>query len=113
GADTIISLNGSTAMVSKELIGFELGYRLQAHERFTTDIATFYNIYAKQRSIEGPGAPDFTSYAPAVTLPFTIGNELSGETYGFEVANTLKVTEDGWWRIRANYSFLKINLHRE
>ena len=111
GADTIISLNGSRAMVSKELVGFELGYRLQAHERFTTDIATFYNIYDKQRSIEGPGAPDFATYAPSVTLPFTIGNNLSGESYGFEIANTIKVTD--WWRIRANYSFLKLNLHRE
>jgi iron complex outermembrane receptor protein len=110
GADTIVSLNGSTAMVSKELIGFELGYRLQAHERFTTDIATFYNIYDKQRSIEGPGAPDFVTYAPAVTLPFTIGNNLDGESYGFEIANTLKLTD--WWRVRANYSFLKLNLHK-
>jgi iron complex outermembrane recepter protein len=110
GADTVISLNGSEAMESKQLIGFELGYRVQAFdERFTTDIATFYNIYDKQRSIEGPGAPDLASYPGTVTLPFTIGNNIDGETYGFEVANTLKATD--WWRIRANYSFLKINLH--
>jgi iron complex outermembrane receptor protein len=111
GADTVVSLNGSSAIESKELIGFELGYRVQAFDRFTTDIATFYNIYNKQRSIGGPGAPDFVTYAPAVTLPFTIGNDLNGETYGFEIANTLKVTD--WWRLRANYSFLKINMHLE
>jgi iron complex outermembrane receptor protein len=109
GADTVVSLDGSSAMVSKELIGFELGYRLQALERFTTDIAAFYNIYDKQRSISGPGAPDFVTYAPAITLPFTIGNDLSGETYGFEIANTFNATK--WWRIRANYSFLKVNMH--
>jgi iron complex outermembrane recepter protein len=109
GADTIISLNGSEAMRSKELIGFELGYRLQLDEKFTTDIAAFYNIYDKQRSISGPGSPDLASYPGAVTLPYTIGNDMEGETYGFEVANTFKATD--WWRIRANYSFLKINLH--
>jgi iron complex outermembrane receptor protein len=112
GQDTIISLLGSDAMVSKELIGFELGYRWQAHERFTTDIATFYNIYDKQRSISGPGAPIFAEYGPGtVTLPFTIGNDINGETYGFEIANTFRATD--WWRIRANYSFLKVNLHLE
>jgi iron complex outermembrane recepter protein len=112
GADTVISLNGSDSMRSKQLIGFELGYRLQAYEgKFTTDIATFYNVYDKQRSIEGPGAPDFATYPGVVTLPFTIGNSIDGETYGFEVSSTFKATE--WWRIRANYSFLKINLHLE
>lgn len=112
GADTVISLNGSDSMHSKQLIGFELGYRVQAfEERITTDIATFYNIYDKQRSIEGPGAPDFATYPGVVTLPFTIGNGIDGETYGFEIANTFRATD--WWRIRANYSFLKINLHLE
>lgn len=112
GADTVISLNGSDSMRSKQLIGFELGYRVQAfEERVTTDIATFYNIYDKQRSIEGPGAPDFATYPGVVTLPFTIGNGIDGETYGFEVANTFRAFD--WWRIRANYSFLKINLHLE
>jgi iron complex outermembrane recepter protein len=109
GADTVISLNGSEAMESKQLIGFELGYRVQAFDkRFTTDIATFYNIYDKQRSIEGPGAPG-AGPGGTVMLPFTIGNNIDGETYGFEVANTFEATD--WWRIRANYSFLKINLH--
>lgn len=111
GADTVLSLLGSPEMDSKELIGFELGYRLQAHERFTTDIATFYNIYDEQRSISGPGAPDVTTYPGMVVLPFTIGNNINGETYGFEIANTFKATD--WWQIRANYSFVKINLHLE
>ena len=112
GSDSLISLNGSDAMSSKQLIGFELGYRLQAYEdKVTTDIATFYNIYDKQRSIEGPGAPDFATYPGVITLPFTIGNSIDGETYGFEVATTFKATD--WWRIRANYSFIKINLHLE
>lgn len=112
GADTVISLQGSEAMESKQLIGFELGYRLKAYEgKFTTDIATFYNIYDKQRSIEGPGAADMTTYPGTVTLPFTIGNNIDGRTYGFEIANTLRATD--WWRIRANYSFLKIDLDLE
>lgn len=114
GADTVISLLGSESMESKELIGFELGYRVQPLEWFNVDIATFYNIYDKQRSISGPtgagpGGTDPNPYPGTVTLPFTIGNDIDGETYGFEVASNFKATD--WWRIRANYSFLKINLH--
>ena len=111
GADTVVSLLGSREMESKELIGFELGYRWQAHERFRTDIATFYNIYDQQRSISGPGAPDLVTYPGMVTLPFTIGNNIKGETYGFEIANTFSATKS--WQLRANYSFLKANLHLE
>jgi iron complex outermembrane recepter protein len=114
GADTVISLLGSESMESKELIGFELGYRVQPLERFNVDIATFYNIYDKQRSISGPsgagpGGTDPNPYPGTVTLPFSIGNNIDGETYGFEVASNFKATD--WWRIRANYSFLKVNLH--
>jgi iron complex outermembrane receptor protein len=107
--DTIISLMGSRQMRSKELSGFEMGYRLQAHDRVTTDVAAFYNIYDKQRSISGPGTPDGATYPGALALPFVIGNDISGESYGFEIANTIQATE--WWRVRVNYSFLKLNLH--
>ena len=111
GQNTVISLNGSEAMDSKQLIGFELGYRVQATEKFTTDIATFFNLYDDQRSISGPGAPDPTLYPGALALPFTIGNDISGETYGFEVSSTFKATK--WWQLRANYSFLQMELHLE
>jgi iron complex outermembrane receptor protein len=36
---------------------------------------------------------------------------LEGETYGFELASTWQATD--WWRIRANYTFLKMNLHKK
>jgi len=43
-------------MDSKELIAFELGYRIQPYDHLTFDLATFYNIYDRQRSLE-PGTP--------------------------------------------------------
>lgn len=108
----VLSQLGNPNMVSKELIGFELGYRLQAHERVTTDIATFYNLYDKQRSLSA-GTPyaevNYLAPAPNLVVPATIGNGISGESYGFEIANTIQATD--WWRIRVNYSFLKIALH--
>jgi iron complex outermembrane recepter protein len=102
---TVIQQLGSPMMVSKELIGFELGYRLQAHERVTFDVASFYNLYDKQRSISPSGA---VPGAPSTAM-FTIGNGMEGESYGFEVASTFQPTD--WWRLRANYSFVKLQLH--
>jgi iron complex outermembrane receptor protein len=111
----LISQFGNTAMVSKELVGFELGYRVQPLERLTADAAAFYNIYDKQRSLEGslnPATAGFDpSYGGVLVLPSKIGNGMSGETYGFELSATYQATD--WWRIRANYSFLKMDLHLE
>jgi iron complex outermembrane receptor protein len=112
GTDLLVSQFGSSQMVSKELIGFELGYRLQPLERVTTDVAAFYNIYDKQRSLES-GTPGIESAYPGlyVVAPASIGNGISGETYGFEISTTVQATD--WWRLRLNYSFLKIQLHLE
>jgi iron complex outermembrane receptor protein len=87
-----------------------LGYRIQPHSRVTFDLATFYNIYDKERSLEAQ-APDLSNAPGYVEVPFVIGNMINGETYGFELASTWQATD--WWRIRANYTFWQLNLHKE
>jgi iron complex outermembrane receptor protein len=100
---------GSRDIEAKELIAFELGYRIQPHDHVKIDVATFYNLYDKQRSLE-PGAP--TPAAPGyLVLPFTIDNLIDGETYGFEIAATWQATD--WWKIQANYSFWRLSLHQK
>ncbi len=106
----LLSLLGSREMDSKELLAFEWGYRIQPHHRVSFDLATFYNIYDKERSLEAQ-APDFSNVPAYLEQPFVINNMLEGETYGFELASTWQPTD--WWRIRANYTFLKMNLHKE
>jgi len=106
---SLISLMGSRDMEAKELLAFEFGYRIQPHEKVTLDLATFYNVYDKQRSLE-PGAPT-PAAAGYLLLPFTIDNLIDGETYGFELAATWQATD--WWRIKANYSFWRLALHHK
>jgi iron complex outermembrane receptor protein len=108
--NTLVSSFGSTDMESKELIGFELGYRIQPHDRITFDLATFYNLYDKQRSIEPSGAPQVLPPG-YVMVPVTIDNMINGETYGFELASTWQATD--WWRLKLNYTFWRLSLHRE
>ena len=108
-APQVVRLSGSRDMDSKEVIAFELGYRIQPHDRVTFDLATFYNIYDKQRSIEFRNVDGTT--APLPTVNFEIDNMIYGETYGFELAATWQATD--WWRIRAHYNFWRLALHKE
>ena len=106
----IVSLLGSSDIEAKELLAFELGYRVQPHHRLSFDLATFYNVYDKERSLEAQ-APDLSNFPAAIIQPYVINNMLEGETYGFELASTWQATD--WWRIRANYTFWKLNLHKK
>ena len=109
-APLLLSLRGSRDMDSKELLAFEWGYRIQPHDKVSFDLATFYNIYDKERSLEA-GAPDLSNFPNYIVQPYIINNMIEGETYGFELASTWQAAE--WWRIRAHYTFWKLNLHTE
>jgi iron complex outermembrane recepter protein len=108
----LVSQFGSRDMDSKELIAFELGYRVQPHERVTFDLATFYNIYDRQRSIE-PGTPflEGTPAPPHLVVPYTIDNLIKGEVYGAELASSFQPAT--WWRLRVNYTAWSIQLHKK
>jgi len=108
----LVSQFGSRDMDSKELIAFELGYRIQPHPRVTLDLATFYNIYDRQRSLE-PGAPFVETNPPPthLVIPFTIANLINGETYGAELASSFQLSE--WWRVHVNYTAWSIQLHKK
>lgn len=107
----LVSQFGSRDMDSKELIAFELGYRIQPHERVTFDLATFYSIYDRQRSLE-QGAPFLeTNGSPHLVVPFTIDNLIEGEVYGGELASSFQLAD--WWRLRVNYTLWSIHLHKK
>ena len=111
-APVLISQFGSRNMDSKEMIAFELGYRIQPHNRVTFDLATFYNIYDRQRSIEqGPPLLELTPPPPHGVIPFTINNLIDGEVYGGELASSFQPTD--WWRLRVNYTVWSIQLHKK
>ena len=111
-APTLVSQFGSRNMDSKELIAFELGYRIQPHDRVTLDLAAFYNIYDRQRSLE-PGTPFLEASPPPPhgVIPFTIDNLINGEVYGGELASSFQPTD--WWRLRVNYTVWSIQLHKK
>ncbi len=107
---SLVSIFGNRSFESEELLAYELGYRVQPHERLSFDLATFYNDYEHLRTIR-PGTPFFEASPapPHVVIPLRAGNDLKGETYGAELAANLQTTD--WWRLSASYSFLQIQLH--
>jgi iron complex outermembrane receptor protein len=105
----VTSLTGNREFESEELLAYELGYRVQPHERFSVDIAAFYNQYEGLRSF-APADPlvDFQSSIPTIR-GYAI-NGLEGETYGGEISATWHATD--WWRLRAHYSLLFTQIHQ-
>jgi iron complex outermembrane receptor protein len=102
---------GSTQFQSEDLLAYEVGYRVQATNTFSADIATFYNKYTNLRSAE-PGAP-FVEGSPAptdVVVPFTASNKMSGGTYGAELFADWRVLPK--WRMTGSYSYLQMDIKK-
>src|SRR5262249_47648819 len=77
-----IILDSVRTFDSEELIAYEIGYRAQPVERFSWDIALFYNRYQhllSQRRV-GPAPPQSTQFFDA--------NDNQGDGYGFELSAT-------------------------
>jgi iron complex outermembrane receptor protein len=92
---------GNSSYDSEDLIAYELGYRLNYHNIWSLDVATFYNDYDNLRTLE----PEFDP-APALLFPFN--NNMSGETHGLEIAGLWQVRPG--WRLNASYSYLEMSL---
>jgi len=95
----LVLLKGGSDFDSETMIAYELGYRAQMSERFTTSISSFYNKYDHVRS---------TSFTPATILPLFFANNLEGDTYGLEFSGNYQVS-DGW-SLHAGYTLLEEHL---
>lgn len=110
GIPVDLRLEGNEDFDSEELIAYELGYRWQANDNFSLDMATFYNDYDDIRALE-PGTPylDMSTFPPSAVYPTNIENGLEGETYGFELQGTWQASEN--LKIFAAYSYIDFDLH--
>jgi iron complex outermembrane receptor protein len=107
-----VTVDGNEHFDAEELVAYELGYRNQLGDSVSFDIATFYNDYDRLQTTE-PGAPEIVIQPPVlyVNLPNTFANAMHGETYGVTLASTWQVIDA--WRLRAQYSWLDVQLHAD
>jgi iron complex outermembrane receptor protein len=100
---------GNTKLRSERVVAYELGYRAQATEKVSFDLALFYNVYDDLTAFIT--RPIVIQPDGKLLTPFGPANRLEGETYGAEIAATWQATD--WWQIYAAYSYIKLNLHRK
>ncbi len=89
-------------------MAYEIGYRAQATERFSWDLATFYNVYGNLIGsvVAPPPTLETDPPPPHLILPIAFANSGSADTYGVELSTNWTVAEH--WRLAANYTFLRM-----
>jgi iron complex outermembrane receptor protein len=101
-------ITGNDGMQSETLWAYELGYRTQATDKFSYDIATFYNVYGGLSTtvVTGSPVPDPSLPPHYLLLPLTFVNGTSADTYGVELATNWSISDH--WRVTTQYTFLRI-----
>lgn len=94
---------GSDSLKSEQLLAWELGYRAQPVDRFSWDVATFFNQYQDLIGFQQGG---LASSPYGLVAPLTAGNLRSARTYGCEVAANLELRPG--WNLRSAYTYLSI-----
>ncbi len=102
---------GSDDFISEVVVAYEMGYRMQATEWFSLDIAAFYNDYDHLRTAENGLISLRDDPVPHFFLPVTVDNKMFGETYGVELSGNIQATS--WWSLHPAYSYLQMQMHIE
>ena len=92
-------------IISETLMAYELGYRVQATERFSWDAALFYNQYDSLVTYNVVSDPA----VPPNFIPIQGDNDEGGDTYGFEWSYQWEVSKR--WKLQGYYALLEMQLH--
>jgi iron complex outermembrane recepter protein len=108
-----LEMYGDSDYDSEELISYELGYRTLPSQNLSLDIALFYNDYDDLRIFERQ-TPVPVIIPPAVfpsyiSQPFPVDNQISAQTYGFELAAAWQAAK--WLKVNFAYSYLDSDMN--
>jgi iron complex outermembrane recepter protein len=98
---------GDDDFKSEEVIAYEAGYRFFGISGVALDLAVFYNRYDGLRTWE-MGTPYMEGFPPRYVIPLITVNGMSGDAYGCELALDVSLSKN--WRIKAAYSYLRMDL---
>jgi iron complex outermembrane recepter protein len=100
---------GNPSLKSEQLTSFELGYRVEPVKTVSFDLAAFFNHYDHMHSTEPLPTSFVATPTPHVLVPLIAGNNISGETFGAELAANWQVNPK--WRLSGSYSFAQFQFH--
>lgn len=106
GVDTFPRIIRNSHFRPEKIVAFEGGYRAQVHEKFSADLALFYNLYSDLKTLV-PGAVAVDPTTGVLIQPLQPRNLMKGHTYGAELA--LNGQPTGWWHLSGAYTFLKMS----
>ena len=101
---------GNDNVVSEDMWAYELGYREQTTDKFSWDIATYYNVYNHAVSLQFDPGGIFPEPNPPpfhLVLPTYLTNLDKGSTYGVELCGHYEVWKG--WRLFAQYTVFEMN----
>lgn len=102
----VVAIQGSGNLQAEVLMAYEAGLRIKASDRFTVDLAGFYNNYSRLIGVD-TSAPQFVPGPPTyLLLANTLRSKDHGETWGGEMAADWQAAEP--WRLALAYSYIAV-----
>ncbi|MEA3108801.1 MAG: iron complex outerrane recepter protein, partial [Gammaproteobacteria bacterium] len=111
GAPVVPTIEGNPRQKSEYLLAEELGYRVEASDWVSLDVAAFFNKYRNLRSLEQGAPRSLTTPVPYTEIPLYHGNKVHGSTEGLEFGAKLRLSDR--WTLSPGYAFLRMNLHTD
>lgn len=102
-----VTVDGSDAFGSEELMAWEAGYRVSPAESLSVDLAVFYNEYDDVVG-QAVGSPVPSDDPPYTVIPATLVNALEGDARGATLAVNWQA--HAAWRLQWHYSWLDLEL---
>jgi iron complex outermembrane recepter protein len=110
GSPDLLRVMGTPGIKSEDLLAYEIGYREQMTERFSWDLALFYNVYRNLIGLDmGQPFVEPVPPPPHTIIPGVLSNDGDGETYGVELAANWRATDR--WQLYSQYTFLQLLAH--
>jgi iron complex outermembrane receptor protein len=106
GGPYFFRITGNPTVVSEDMMAYELGFREQMTDRFSWDIAVYYNNYDHLITSHYVDTP-----WPYIMSYYTMANGATGQSYGAELAANFAVSER--WHLYAQYTYLHMQIASE
>lgn len=112
GLPVVLSIFGNPNIQNESEVNWDAGYRMQIANRFSVDLALFYDHDTNQETDE-PGAPFLESNPgpPHLVMPLVYDNLMYGEEHGIEMFGSWRISDR--WTLSPGAAFEQIHMHLE